>query len=146
MFSPRVFTPLLGLTLVGCAAKAPLDTSLEILEEQDRAFDCAISSINQMGFEVTTADRDAGLIRAIQRQTSNQALTTALTGGVYQYTLNVSFYQDAARHSTKMRITANALHQRTEGLGAGGTQSVGLSEEDRTNILRWLRPCASFLP
>ena len=95
---------LVPVVLSACGSRAPMDFSGPAPAPVTATFDCVNREINQMGYTVTTAERDSGLLRAERR---NQAdIGSRIMGGKDTFDeITVSIIRG---EPNTMRITASS--------------------------------------
>lgn len=92
------------LVLVAACAARPESFVTRTPTPTGDAYTCALRMVNQLGFSVVNADREAGFINA-ERQTSGGA-EVFLTGIKELDQLRISTYEDALSETTEIRVTA----------------------------------------
>lgn len=94
----RKLIPWLVLTAVACVPPSgPVTYVAPAPATAESAFACAYRTINEMGFTVTNADRDAGFISAEKYIRS---------GVTYHDALSVAIFQAAGASEQTLRVTA----------------------------------------
>lgn len=92
---------MLTALLTGCATD-PSSYSHTVTTSPDVTFTCASGMVNSLGYTVTDATKDSGLIHAERRATG--AVTQALFGGVEYDKLTVSIFKDPQSGASVLRI------------------------------------------
>lgn len=94
----RKLLPCFVLTATACVPPSgPVAYVAPLAATGEGAFVCAYRTINEMGFTVTSADRDAGFIAAEKYITS---------GVTYHDALSVAIFQPAGASEQTLRVTA----------------------------------------
>lgn len=97
-------------TLTACGGK-PVSYFALTPQLAPDAYSCALRKVNELGYTVKDANRDAGFITADKQTTG--ALRKALMGNEDHDQLTVSVFDDAESQKRKMRVTAAATTART---------------------------------
>jgi hypothetical protein len=107
------------------------------------AFACAMRQVNELGYVVADADREAGFIRADRDHTG---LGDALLGGVEKYDqLTVTVYpREDGR--TLVRVVSGGYQVQTRGDNAGARVSGIATEQAGADVQTILRKCGEPVP
>ena len=113
------------VSTVSACATAPISYTSATPRPLDDAYTCALRKINELGYTVSNASKDAGFI-AGTKQTSGLG-TQILTGSQYHDQLTISIFEsgDGAR---TIRATAGRVDQKTS---LFGTSATGVAPTDK---------------
>ena len=92
------------VALTGCAA-GPAVYHTSTPNTADETYVCALRQINELGYTVTTADKESARIVG-QRQFHNNSLP-GIGGNAKRDEINVAIYPDSGGRRRKLRITAS---------------------------------------
>jgi histidinol-phosphate/aromatic aminotransferase/cobyric acid decarboxylase-like protein len=104
--------------LAACASIAPVSFVTTSLAPSDASFACVSRKLNEIGYTVTNASKDAGFITA-EHQTSGLA-TAVLLNRKYRDVITLSIFDDAGGATRKIRATVG---QSEEAAGLFGNAS-----------------------
>jgi hypothetical protein len=121
---------------VGCVSAAPFSTSFSSPKDRQELFQCATTQVNQLGFTVLDANKEAGFMRA-ERNVSEAR--NVMVGLRYFEVLSISVYDDTDNGHSAMRVTAESQQQR----GAGSREGIGTPSRLRDMAEHLAMSCAS---
>ena len=119
----RILLVLAVTSIGGCVSSAPISYMAATPETGDAAYSCALAKLNEIGYTITNANKDAGFIAA-DRQTTG-AVMEFLGGKKYHDELTVSVF-DAGGGNRKLRVTA-AQTEENAGYMFGKASASGIA-------------------
>ena len=128
-----------AVVLTGCAA-GPVMYHTSTPNTADETYVCALRQVNELGYTVTTADKESARIVG-QRQFHNNSLP-GIGGNVKRDEINVAIYPDSGGRTRKLRITAST-EQETHTLLSTRIHDLKPTDKVRADASAILNACGS---
>ncbi len=137
----RILAVLTVALLAGCAAHSISYNSLTPASG-DASYDCVVRKVNDLGYTVTTTNREARYLTAARE--FHKSATQAFTRQRYYDRLTVSIV-DADSTSRKIRITIEGAVDNEHTFTATTSRAKAPTERAQTDVIAILTACAGGL-
>jgi hypothetical protein len=130
-------------SLVGCSS-APISYAASSPTPQDGLYACALRTVNELDYSVTTTNKDAGFISAEHR--TSTGLGEDLTVQKYHDVLTISILEQPAGGPRRLRVTVGQTRRTTVLLGRSSESNIAPSDKGKADANTVLAACAPGSP